>query len=133
MTTEDLAKFGQNRIEILKDCDALIFTDGSAKEGRFYGEAGAYVLWRSGQTKHLTSATGKITSSFESEVQALKLAVLTMQKECQRECSVGILSDSQSALTALKNGRMGSKNRTIEEIWENLNRLTSRRVKIRFV
>ena len=85
------------------DSDLTIFTDGSAVEGCKQGGAAAVVKIDDDPPRQETAMAkgAPFTSSFEEECQALELAIIWIQENCNANSRPLIITDSQSLCKAL--------------------------------
>jgi ribonuclease HI len=115
--------------------DTIIYTDGSAVAGTELGGSAAVVTEReSGETvaRRVIRQRGALrTSSFETEVQALALAVEWLEGEGSGRSRVLICSDSQAALKALDRPR-GAESRAVSSVRRRLDGLY-REVRLQWV
>ena len=86
--------------ELAADCNYVIYTDGSASQGRLDGGAAAVVTIGSAYDprviKTLQKRGDSLTCSYEEEATALELAANWMIEHCAKESRVLICTDSKS-------------------------------------
>ena len=86
--------------ELAADCNYIIYTDGSASEGRLNGGAAAVVTIGTADAPivitTLLERGGSLTCSYEEESTALELAANWMQEHCAQDSRVLICTDSKS-------------------------------------
>ena len=83
------------------------YTDGSAKNSIENGGGGILLNLKNGAKKTQSVATGKFSSNFKAEVEALKTAAEMLLMEENKEINIVIFTDAKSAVSILK-----SKNST---------------------
>ena len=81
------------------------YTDGSATDAVKDGGAGVYIRYQDGNTTSKAIPTGIHCSNYRAEVEALKLAVETVQEGPQDCTQVVFLTDALSVLEALSNNK----------------------------
>ena len=81
------------------------YTDGSATDAVKDGGAGVYIRHQDGNTTSKAIPTGIHCSNYRAEVEALKLAVETVQDGPQDCTQVVFLTDALSVLEALSNNK----------------------------
>ena len=86
-----------------KDSWIRAYSDGSATDAVKDGGAGVYIKYHDGNTISKATPTGVHCSNYRAEVQALKLAVETVQNGPQDCKQVVFLTDALSVLEALSN------------------------------
>ena len=86
--------------ELAADCNYVIYTDGSASQGRLDGGAAAVITIGSAYDprviRTLHKRGGSLTCSYEEEATALELAANWMLEHCAKESRVLICTDSKS-------------------------------------
>ena len=86
--------------ELAADCNYVIYTDGSASQGRLDGGAAAVITIGSAYDprviRTLHKRGGSLTCSYEEEATALELAATWMIEHCAKESKVLICTDSKS-------------------------------------
>ena len=78
------------------------YTDGSAKNSIENGGGGILLNLKNGVKKTHSMATGKFSSNFKAEVEALKTAAEMLLMEENKEKQIAIFTDAKSAVSILK-------------------------------
>ena len=103
----ELKKDATDTINALHHPDVIIYTDGSAQGGcEFGGSAAVFTTGTATDPLLLDERCSKgrrWTSSFETEVTAINLAIQWLEDQSDKPCFAIICSDSQSTLAALEN------------------------------
>jgi len=126
------------RLEGGRAADVVVYTDGSAKEGSRDGGAAA-VVTRGGADQPVLvevrrEAAGKVTSSFQAEVRALRLALEWLEEAGEQEWRVAVVaSDSQAGLMAVKGAGPGLLEREVADVARKARRLGMSGKVVRFV
>ncbi|KAK7095978.1 hypothetical protein V1264_005326 [Littorina saxatilis] len=82
-----------------------VYTDGSAAEATRDGGGGVYIRYNHGEA-HITLATGKYSTNFKAETEAIRKAAEEIKANLPRTKSkVVIFTDALSVLSALHNPR----------------------------
>ena len=115
-------------IEALPPADAIIWSDGSAKEGTRDGGAGALVqLPTLHREVSVRAPAGAVCSSLRAELTAMReaLRVVTALPPQERATinSVRLLTDSRSGLLLLQRGPGGQSSALATEVWRALQTL----------
>ena len=101
----------EQRLRGLGETDLIIFTDGSVEEGVGRGGAGMVVTRGDPAQPEKVEArrggAGTVASSFQAEVRALRMAMEWLEEHEGEWTSVGVATDSQAALRALKGAGSG--------------------------
>ena len=126
---EERRRAAEETLSRLPRPDVVVFTDGSATAGTEDGGAGA-VVWEEGrETTRIRAPAGKITSSYIAELHALNEALKYLEDRAptdERQCTIRICTDSQSALTRLKEGPADQREKLPDEIWKRLKKIGRR-------
>jgi ribonuclease HI len=114
-------KVAVDTLDKLPTADITCWTDGSAKGGTRKGGAG--IVIDSGQTRttrHI--ATGELTSSYRSEMTALRecLAILPTTANYDEACEIRICTDSKSSLQKLEAGPAKQEDVCAQQVWSHL-------------
>ena len=108
---EESKKLGENRLQGCGTRDVVAFTDGSATEGMWNGGSGVVITRGPFQdpvvVATLEQAAGRVSSSFQAELQALYCALEWLREHVEEWMSCAVVSDSMSALVALRGCRGG--------------------------
>ena len=121
-----------NRQEALRrlgedEYDVVIYTDGSASEGRSDGGAGCVITRGSYREPEVVETrevpAGRVCSSFQAEMVALREALRWLRENEEVWNRARILSDSQSSLRALAEGAGKDSNELVAGVEEELVRL----------
>ena len=100
-----------------------IFTDGSAAEATRDGGGGVYIRYNDGEA-HISLATGKYSTNFKAEYEALKKAAVEVGANLQRtKHKVVIFTDAHSVLSKLRNPRQKDLN-DLETVLKDLSTQT---------
>lgn len=126
---EERRRAAEETLAQLPDADVEAYTDGSATAGAEFGGAGA-VVWMDGrETARLRVPAGRYTSSYTTELHALNEALKYIEQNLPLDAQpkvIRICSDSQSALTRLKQGPAHQAERIPDEVWTRLKRIGCR-------
>ena len=96
-----------------------VYTDGSAVEAVREGGGGVYIKYQE-ETANIRVPTGRISTNFNAEAEALKVAALDINRNLGRaKPKVAIFTDALSVLQALQN----SKKKDLNELVTALTRL----------
>ena len=86
--------------QLAADCDYVIYTDGSASQGRLNGGAAAVITIGTAESPHVITKLMErgraLTCSYEEEACALELAANWMSEHCAPNTKVLICTDSKS-------------------------------------
>ena len=103
------------------------YTDGSAAKAVADGGAGIHVHFPEGETTAVSFATGKNSTNYRAETEALMRAASLIQK-CDCDCEqVVFLTDALSVLQALQNSKLPSLASALYEVAK------SRRVALQWI
>ena len=95
-----------------------IWTDGSARESNKDGGSGVLIQLENRDTVSASFPAGTLTSSFRSEMIAIKEAlVLVLQLKTNEDKEIRLCTDSKSALDKLRNLRNAPRDATTQETW----------------
>ena len=87
------------------------YTDGSAKDATTDGGGGIYIEWPDGESHKTSIPTGKFSSNFKAEAEALQEAVNILSKHDKTYNSkIVFLSDAKSVLQSLGNSKRADLN-----------------------
>ena len=115
----------------------VIFTDGSAKEGTREGGAAAVVTKGRVSQPELVEvrkeAAGMVTSSFQAEVKALRMAVEWLEERAEGWEAAVVASDSQAGLMAVKRAGPGLLDEEVAKVVAAGHRLGKEGKKLKFV
>ena len=103
-----------------KETWTYVYTDGSAEEAVRNGGAGIYVQYPAGIEDRLSFPTGRYSTNFRAEAEALKLAAEHIKTSPLSTTNVVFLSDALSVLQSLKSG----KNLELNDVTTSLTSLT---------
>jgi ribonuclease HI len=119
------------------EAEWTIFTDGSAKEG--VRDGGAAVVVTSGavdepeEVEVLREAAGKVTSSFQAEVKAIRMALEWLEGRQGDWRHAKVASDSQAGLVAVRRAGAGLEDEEVARAAAAGRRLGERGKKVKFV
>ena len=99
-----------------------IYTDGSAEEATRNGGAGVYIHYKDGNTHKISIPTGKLSTNYRAEVQALLEASKEIHKHLPVNEKFVLLTDCASSLQALQ---QENKDQLGQKTVEDLNNLGS--------
>ena len=125
------------KLEGEEEVDVVIYSDGSAKAGNRDGGAAAVVT--RGNPNHpdrveeRKEAAGKVTSSFQAEVRAMRLAMDWLEEHQEEWGKAVVASDSQAGLTAVKRAGAGWLEEEVAKVVGAGRRLGEKGKRVRFV
>ena len=87
------------------------YTDGSAKEATTDGGGGIYIEWPNGLSQRMSIPTGKYSSNYRAESEALIEAATALRNHRDTyDSKVVLLTDAKSVLQALENSKKTDHN-----------------------
>ena len=112
----------------LPPADYTIYTDGSATEGAENGGAGVVIFRGETEIRRIRTPAGRWTSSYRAELTALDSALefLLGTDADPVLAEVRICTDSQSALTRLREGPAAQTDALADRVWRRLRGLADR-------
>ena len=99
--------------------EALVYTDGSAKDATRNGGSGVYIKYPDTTSSH-SFAVGKLVSNFRAELQAIREATNILIERNTTNSNIIILSDCRAALQSLQSE---ARDEVVEIIFRNLGQL----------
>ena len=108
--------------------DFVIYTDGSASEGRMKGGAAAVVTKGTFEepevVERIKVAAGKWCSSYQAEMIAMEKALSWLESKAYEWHTARIVTDSKSSLESMKKFKYGTKNVLLRRVYQLLSNLT---------
>ena len=96
-----------------------VYTDGSAEDAVRNGGAGVYIQYPEGREDRLSLATGRYSTNYKAEAEALKTAAAHLKDRPFTSHNIVFLTDALSVLQALQS----TKNLELNDLSEVLNSL----------
>jgi ribonuclease HI len=88
-----------------KESWTQVFTDGSAEDAVRNGGAGVYILYPGGREDRISLATGRYSTNYKAETEALKTGAAHIEISPHASHNVVFLTDALSVLQALQPNR----------------------------
>ena len=120
----------------LPQCATWAWTDGSVTDGVLNGGAGALIVWPDGEEVVIRSPAGRLCSSYRAEMVALDAALSHLLEDPSHpEDPIVVCTDSQSALSSLRDGPAAQSSPLGIAIWRSLRGLAAgdRRIHLQWV
>ena len=123
----DMAK---NKLLDNEEYDYVVYTDGSAREGRREGGAAAVITVGNFDepevVEKIQSPAGKWCSSYQAEMVALIEALKWLEAHQGEWRRARIVTDSRSSLDSVRKFKYGTKNTLLREVYQRLTNLTGK-------
>ena len=126
---EERRKAAEETLARLPEPHIVAFTDGSAAAGTERGGAGAVICASGREVKRIRAPAGRFTSSYTAELHALQEAskhIEAMTANQDQPQRIRICTDSQSALTRLREGPARQTEALPDQVWTSLRRIDGR-------
>ena len=121
----DNKDMGEEKLRNNNIYDYVIYTDGSAEEGRMNGGAGMVVTRNGRKIEEVVKPAGKLCSSYQAEMVALYTALNWLEERDWTKAR--IVTDSKSSLMSLRNEADSPKNIWLSKVRRVINEIDIRR------